>query len=448
MRTFVLSCLLLSATAGISPAADTLTFEQLVEAGRVRMKVRLLPGAEVLVSQKVTLQIEISTDRWFLGGTRIDELEIKNVIVPRRSGFAVNSTRKEKGVTWTIQQWDLEMYPRKEGTVSVPALEVQLTVSGDDNQPVKGSFFTKPITFKTTIPEELKQTETWFAGNDVSLKEGWDKTFESLKAGDAITRTVMMEATGVPAMILPGFVAEPTDGMAVYPKSPDIEDKTARGESRAIRKDEVTYFFEQPGTYTLPEQQFIWWNLAKSKIETLTLKEQIIEVAAATSGAEQGAKSASKESGKPFPFRKILAISGLLLLLIWIASRVKNSPYTEKIMCQFKAWHDRPPSEKDYWKKCTTTAGSERAEDFLASLYAWLDHGIQDPEINTLESFARHYGDPELESTLRDLNRTVSLPGSSKNLDTIRCLKSLSKARNKWRRNSTKTAKAVQLLNP
>lgn len=432
----------------LSMRADSLDFDKLVKADRVRMTVSLLPEGKILVTQKVTLQIELSSDRWFLGGTKIDELEIRNVIVPRRSEFAVNSTRKEHGTTWTVQRWKIDMYPQIEGRYTIPSLEVQVTVSGDDNQPVKGSFYTNELSFIAQTPNDLlDQQSDWVASSNVTLNESWDAAFDHLQTGEALTRTVTMEAEDVPAMMLPGFTPETIEGIATYPKSPDLEDKSSRGQSKGIRKDAITYFFEQPGTYTLPEQQFIWWNLNKARVETLTLKEHTFTVTASTAVTEQIAGQAKRHSDNPFPLRRIFIILAASVFIIWIIYRASKSTLAKKTRNRFINWRNRPPSEKDYWKRCINSSTSGKADELLASLYTWLDRGLNDPEIETLEDFAKRFGDTELLNELRRLNQRA-YNATSTNAMTPFPLKSLEKARNAWKSNRNPKGNLLKPLNP
>ncbi len=448
MRFSLIAGMVLLVVSSIPALAQSLAFDQLVEADRVRMTVQLLPENDVLVSQKVTLQIELSTDRWFVGGTKIDDLEIRNIIVPKRSEFAVNSTRKERGVTWTVQRWDIDLYPRVEGNFTIPSLEVQVTVSGDDNQAVSGSFHTHELAFAAFTPAELAQQTDWIASDKVTLRESWDSDFDEIETGHAITRTLTMEAEGVPAMMLKGFTPESIDGIATYPKSPDIQDKTSRGESKGIRKDVITYFFEKPGTYTLPEQHFVWWNLSKAQVETLVVKEKIFIVTASTTQSEQTIAQPTTRSNNPFPFRSILVTLITAAFVLWIVYKVTKGPRLKKLIQHYSNWQNRPPTEKDYWKQCLKAANTNEAKEILKALYIWLDRGLNEPQIKTLEEFAECYGNSELASSLQELSKLANQSIAANPSHVTSLLKNLSTARSRWQKKNNTQKTVVMQLNP
>ncbi|MFA0724720.1 hypothetical protein AB4574_26585, partial [Vibrio sp. 10N.222.49.E5] len=49
------------------------------------------------VNEQVILYIEVATPRWFTGGTRIDSVEIPNVIAKQRNQLATNYTERKGG---------------------------------------------------------------------------------------------------------------------------------------------------------------------------------------------------------------------------------------------------------------------------------------------------------------------------------------------------------------
>ena len=106
----------------VSVSADTIAMLQ--QENKLRIKAWLEPEDNIIARQQVNLQIEVATDKWFSGGTRIGRFEIKDAIVMQREKFAVNSTRIDGDRSWTVQQWTLVVYPQREGLFEIPVISL------------------------------------------------------------------------------------------------------------------------------------------------------------------------------------------------------------------------------------------------------------------------------------------------------------------------------------
>ena len=126
-------------------AQDAVTLEDLLAQQRLEIRSWFEPEGNIVVSQRVQLKIEISTKKWFLGGTRIGRLEIRDAIVIQRLGLATNFTRRVGADTWSAQEWTINIFPQQQGFFEIPALPITLSISGPDNKPVTGTVTTEPI---------------------------------------------------------------------------------------------------------------------------------------------------------------------------------------------------------------------------------------------------------------------------------------------------------------
>ena len=83
------------------------TLQGLMDDDQLRLRSWLQPKEGIVVGQELQLIIEISTRRWFAGGTAIHPPEVNNLVILRRNQFATNLSRREEGATWVVQQWQL-----------------------------------------------------------------------------------------------------------------------------------------------------------------------------------------------------------------------------------------------------------------------------------------------------------------------------------------------------
>ena len=306
--------LLITMALTVIPAhADTV--EELMADDRLRLSAWLEPQEGVVVGQEVRMLIQVSTPRWFAGGTRIALPEIDGLVVLRRDEFATNLSRREAGVTWVIQQWQLELYPQRPGSFMVPPVALELAVNDADAGIVRGELKTPPLSLSATIPESLRSQRRWLATPSLSLEQSFDRDLVGLAPGDAFTRTVEMRASRVTAMMLPEVLNESQQGLAAYPEIPSLENRSNRGEATAIRRQQVTYVVEASGQYVLPEQQFSWWNTDAAQLEFATLPAVSVDA---------GAAAVAPLAFSLPEIATIYLLVPLALLVLWMAFRQRR----------------------------------------------------------------------------------------------------------------------------
>ncbi len=226
------------------------------------------------VNEQIILNIEVATPRWFTGGTRIGRVEIQNVIAKQRNQLATNYTERKGGQTWSRQRWEITLYPQVSGTFIIPPIAVDVSVSASDGSKVSGTLYTQPISFEAVIPSGLlNQSLPWFSATSVNIQQQWQMSAENLKAGDTITRKVIINAQDSLSVLLPDLLTnESTSHYRVYPQPDRFDDKQVRGDYQSGRIEESVYVIQQGGEFTLPSYQLQWWNS-----NTKQLQYEVIE---------------------------------------------------------------------------------------------------------------------------------------------------------------------------
>lgn len=344
--------------------------QSLLDDEKLAITVWLDPAEDIVATQQVNLNIEVSTHRWFLGGTRIGRLEIDDAIVLRRDSFAVNSSRRQKGENWAVQLWTITLYPQRSGQYKVPSIPVTITVSGEDNQPLKGVLHTEELVFNAASPAVLNDKKDWLATTQFVVDDQFDKDLNKLKKGDAVQRTIRFKAENIAAMMLPELSFDQVEGIGVYAKPSEIEDTVNRGEYLAERIETVTYVIEKAGEYRLPALTFYWWNLNAQQVQTAEIPERVLStfggeandgLAAAGSQSDAGTIGSALKKAAPF----LAVLLWVLLVLVVVARVVKKRHYNLY--------------NKDFTRKVLETKFVEACQkhDYIAAvslLYQWFDH--------------------------------------------------------------------------
>ena len=226
------------------------------------------------VNEQVILYIEVSTPRWFTGGTRIGAIEVPNLIAKQRNQLATNFTERIGGVTWSKQRWEITLYPQASGQYVIPPIPVSVEVSAPDGSKVSGNLYTDALEFSARLPSGKITDETaWFAAGDATLKQDWSASNKELRVGDAITRKVTLTAQDSLSVLLPDLISdESTNAYQSYPHPNRLSDSQSRGNYQSTRIEESVYVLQQGGDISFPPVDVYWWDSANNKLVTMTLE--------------------------------------------------------------------------------------------------------------------------------------------------------------------------------
>lgn len=274
--------------APMDATSSTPSLQQLFNDDRVRVRSWVQPNSNVVVGQQLELNIEVATSSWFSGGTRIGRFELDDAIVLRRNKFAVNSSRRDEGQSWSVQLWTITIYPQRSGNFAIPAIDVHVSVANPEapTTAITGVLKTKLLQFNALLPEAMqnKSINRWIASSEFSVSDEFDKplgeesSVELVKAGDAIRRTITLRAENIAAMMLPAIDVSSTQGLAAYMRPARLEDRVNRGTYLAVRREVISYVAENEGVYELPEIILPWWNTQTSSLEQIVLPSHQLHV--------------------------------------------------------------------------------------------------------------------------------------------------------------------------
>jgi hypothetical protein len=382
MSLIVRSLPLLLLLVASSTYADT-SLQELMERDQLRLRSWLSPTDAIVVGQEVSLVVEISTRRWFAGGTRIHHPEIGNLVVLQRDQFATNLSRQEQGQTWVVQQWALELYPQAAATYAVPSLTLELAVNDAEAGIVRGTLYSKPLQFTARVPELLRSVDFWVSTPAFSINDEFDRKLEKLQPGGAFTRTISSSASHVTSMMLPTPQMTAPPGLAIYPDNPILEDRSNRGEAIARRTDRFTYVVEEAGQYQLAEQTFFWWDSVRGEVQTQRLTAVIIDAGTAPTSTAKPASTAGKIRLQLRWIIVGLALSGLIALL------------------RYRHRNPAPLSSRQRLRAASRALQEGDARLASSLLYDWLNSDQPGPDWHSLRSTAGEH--PQLVHTIDQL---------------------------------------------
>ncbi|WP_066474960.1 BatD family protein [Bosea sp. WAO] len=324
------------------------------------MRTRVAPAEGVVIGQPVQLNVDVL----FPGEMPHPPL----VRVPEAAGaqilrFETQATTMRDRISdqdYVGQSFEFTVFPRRGGQIAIPAPEVTLLDrSGDPAGSAKG----EATRIDVGIPAGLDASGPVLAADKVTASESWapDPGTTRFKAGDAITRTIRRQATGVPALGMAEFRFTAPDGVRVYVDPPKIEDRSNRGIVDGERVDKATYVFERGGSYVLPDLSQPWWSLADKRARVESLPGLTISVASPASHPAGGARAPRLGL-----FAAVTAAVVLLVLALVLIRR--------RLVAAWHGWQQRQQDSEAFARK--TLIREAQAGDPAATYRAlgvWLE---------------------------------------------------------------------------
>jgi hypothetical protein len=267
-----------------------------VAGAEVRIDAYAEPQGDVYAGQRVRLTVDIRTDTWFTTAPRYPELKIDGTIALLPEAFGINFTEREGSTTWAGQRQRYVLFPQRVGPLTVPPIDVPLAVSTDGKAGETQVLTTPSVTINVVAPPGSADVPSFVTTPRLRVSEEWQGQAEDLKVGDAITRRITQSADDVFALLLPAIEFENIEGFAVYPGTPQLDDRVNRGSYTATRTDQVTYVMQTAGDYEFPAIEIHWFDLSRKRMTTETLEALEVTVLPnpdAVLGEEQPAEEAS-----------------------------------------------------------------------------------------------------------------------------------------------------------
>jgi hypothetical protein len=292
------------------------------------------------VGQRSEFAIDVAVEGRFSGSTYFDLPEVAGAILMKVEGRPILSTRRIGDSEYTVQRHEFLLFGQKAGAITVPEIGVRCGSIPSFGEPVqKHSLSAKPINVEPRLPEGSRPGEAIVASKGLEITENWSQRPGKASVGDSFTRTVSFRAPDVPGMLLPSMTWSASDGLAVYPKDPEVQDRMERGVFTGERHEAATYVCEQPGHYEIPGVEFRWWHTGEEAWRTVSLPGVVLEVAPRGPGSavereetiDEGVTDQTRQSGWKWVGAGILAILLAAVLLVGMRRWRRGRPEEERV---------------------------------------------------------------------------------------------------------------------
>lgn len=180
------------------------------------------------------------------------------------------------GQQYAVEEQQYAIFPQKSGRLKITppsfsalvfdAVPRQVSVQGNSLQ----------VSVKS-VPSN-HQGKSWLPAKQVSLTETFEQLNTTLDQGSTLVRTVTLQASGLPAQLLPTLNFSDPSQFNAYPEKPELKNKARLKELIGREDVKVTYLFNKSGRITIPAMHVSWFNVDTNKEEEVSLPAHVIDI--------------------------------------------------------------------------------------------------------------------------------------------------------------------------
>jgi hypothetical protein len=373
-----------------------------------RARAALAGEVPVWVGQRVIVHVDLISDGFMFSDQRFRLPEVSGGLLMRDASSALYLSEEIGGETWQVQRYSFSLFPQREGEITIPPIPVWFGVSSGYGQEVTSfELVTEPLRVRARVPPGVKDPTGLITAEDVEVEVSWQPEIEGLLVGDAFTRTVRRRAANVSGMAFVPLPVPEIEGLAVYPKPPEVRDTSERGSLVGERSESVAFVAQRPGSFEIPELVVSWWDPSAERLEERRFEERKLEVAPNPAlGPSTMVGYTIDRQVREHPIRTSALAVAAAGLLFWAWRKHK------RLIDRWREWRaSRRESEGAYFRRLQRRCREGKPAAVYDALSAWLQRSGAVPAPVTLTAFARTWPDQALERELDALQQALLTPG-------------------------------------
>lgn len=167
----------------------------------------------------------------------------------------------------------------------------------------------------------------WLPSSNVILKEQWSSDPPVFHQGEALTRTIILQADNLSAEQLPPLNLLTAADMNTYPDKPVLDNKLTEKGLVGIREEKIAYIPTKTGKVTLPAITLNWFDIQSQTMKTAQLPSRIINVlpgntAEDTDNTLSLEQKANNINTTILPRKEFINIGTIVFAVLWIMTLI------------------------------------------------------------------------------------------------------------------------------
>lgn len=404
------------------------------------LRVKVLGKQPALVGQQVSIEVTVVAPNFFLSAPPFPQLDVQGAVITMPDERGIHDVQQQGAQTLASIQKTYVFTAQQAGDFELPAVKMAFSYQGDDGKPHDASLSLPSTRIAVQLPAGASAAAaagTAMPATRLAIRQTLDRDAKHLAAGDALVRTIEIQAANAPAMLIPPPRFEAPSGVRMYAADPVLRDASGQGGGFAggQRIERVTYVFERAGHYTLPAVTLKWLDPQTQTPANALAPAVEVQVGGGAAAGERIAPelpvgAAVAPARTPIRWGLIVlvvAVLGLLMLLALFIHR--RLPAWRTRRAQHQAAHSRSDAVMFEAALAACQAGDARA--FHRALLEWSQAHAK----GTPQAWANALGDAPLAAQLERLGRHLYRAGGSDEpaWSGSECADALRAAHSRWR---------------
>lgn len=347
------------------------------DAAPLLLRLAVSPEGPVWVGQRVTVTLTAMTPvRFVVSPSWPDLTASRGRIIVLPEATTVPGTERVNGESYAALQHSYSAFAAEAGELVLAPIRMSARVSGNQGQPVDAEVATDETRIATRLPPGISDMTRLVVAPSFRMTATTEGEMRQIHVGEAVVRTLRMEADDTTAMLLPAAEWGQPEGVRVYPDPPVLHDHSDRGVFHALRTERVAFVPERPGPVELPGFSVSWFDPGSGRPREVKVDPLHLDVLPAA-GTDAGPVT------KRTPWPWVIGVGALVMLgavLLWLVRRRRRP-------------HATPPIDA---LAAACRAGDARTA--LRALYRWCDALVPPGGDRTIEALAFRAGVPALAS--------------------------------------------------
>ena len=246
------------------------------------------------------------------------------------------------------------VFPQASGRLTLPAIRLDARVAEAGAASTMGRLFgdgrrmrvaTQPVEVVVKSRPDVAASP-WLPAHAVTLTEEWPEEPPRLVAGEPVTWTLRLGATGLTGEQLPPIEPPDLEGIRIYPDQPSI---ATRADANAVHGERVQRIAMVPGTageLKIPELKVEWWDVEADAPRTALIPARTIPVAPASAEASRRVLAAPPPAVSEANPRLWQGIS-VVLAVVWLVTlgTLLRSPGRRRAAPRLPLQFEKPPRD-------------------------------------------------------------------------------------------------------
>ena len=197
------------------------------------------------------------------------------------------------GRRYRIIERRFAVFAQSSGPLVLPAIRLDARIAEPGAASTMGRLFgdgrrvriaTQPVEV-TVKPRPGADATPWLPATAVTFTEEWPQVPPRLVAGEPVTWTLRLRATGLAGVQLPPIGPPALEGARIYPDQPTIVTRTSTEAVHGERVQRVAVVPGAAGTLAIPEIRVQWWDVESDAPRTVLIPARTMSVAPSPASA-------------------------------------------------------------------------------------------------------------------------------------------------------------------